>query len=81
MSETKAHSDKLPDPSQMEWQTIASAPFDHDLELAVLDARGIHSLVFPCRRVLRGWVNARTQTPVTIFPTHWREWDGSISRA
>ncbi len=35
----------------MDWQPVTSAPFDRDLELAVIDAGGIHALEFPCRRV------------------------------
>ncbi len=37
----------------MEWQPIASAPFDRDIELAVIDYYGVHALAFPCRRILR----------------------------
>lgn len=70
---------KLPDHPSMEWQLIASAPFDRDLEVAVLETAEIHRLVFPCRRVLRGWVSARTAAAVDIHPTHWREWDASNS--
>jgi hypothetical protein len=58
----------------MEWQPIAIAPFDRDLELAVIDYDGPHALVFPCRRILGGWLNAQTKNPVTVYPTHWREW-------
>ena len=64
---------------QMDWQRIATAPFDRDLELAVIDIRGQHVLVFPCRRVLRGWVKADTHSPVKVYPTHWREWDEAVS--
>ena len=59
----------------MECQPIESAPFDRDLEVAVLEAAEIHWLVFPCRPVLRGCVNARTAAAVDIHPTHWRVWD------
>ena len=63
------------------WQS-AAAPFDRHLELAVIDTAGeIHALVFPCRRVLRGWVNSHTGVPVHVFPTHWREWNGLIEEA
>jgi hypothetical protein len=58
----------------MEWERISTAPFDRDLEIAVIDEDGPHALVFPCRRVLHGWVNAATRLPVQVFPTHWREW-------
>jgi hypothetical protein len=70
---------KLPDHFLMEWRAIASAPFGPNLELAVIDADEIHALVFPCRRVLSGWINAKTNVPVNVHPTHWREWDDSIS--
>jgi hypothetical protein len=60
----------------MDWQPIATAPFDRDLELAVIDHAGVHELLCPCRRRLRGWVKADTNTPVNIYPTHWREWGG-----
>jgi hypothetical protein len=63
----------------MEWQYITIAPFDRDLQLAVIDTGGIHALVFPCRRVLRGWINAKTNEPVQVYPTHWREWDDAVS--
>jgi len=63
----------------MEWNPIGTAPFDLDLELAVIDYDGPHSLVFPCRRilgtwVLGTWVNAETKQRVEVYPTHWREW-------
>jgi hypothetical protein len=75
----KAVSGQRPDHFKMEWQTISTAPFDRDLELAVIDAEGQHALVFPCRRVLRGWVKAKTHSPVNVHPTHWPEWDDSVS--
>jgi hypothetical protein len=74
LSDIKAVEAELPDPFQMDWQPIATAPFDRDLQLAVLDTRGSHALVFPCRRVLHGWAQAVTRAPVTVHPTHWRVW-------
>ena len=56
------------------WQPITSAPFDRDLELAVLDREGPHALVFACRRILSGWVNAQTKQRIDVRPTHWRDW-------
>jgi len=56
------------------WQPISTAPFDRDLELAVIASDGTHVLVFPCRRVLSGWVNASTRERIEVRPTHWREW-------
>jgi hypothetical protein len=57
------------------WKPASTAPFDADLELAVIDEEGVHALVFPCRRVLGGWMNARTQELMTrLVPSHWRDW-------
>ena len=56
------------------WQPIATAPFDRDLELAFIDYSGTHALVFPCRRVLNGWLNAETKKRIDVMPNHWREW-------
>lgn len=56
------------------WHPISTAPFDRDLELAVLDREGAHALVFPCRRILSGWIKSKTQERVDVWPTHWREW-------
>jgi hypothetical protein len=58
----------------MEWQPVATAPFDCDLELAVINYDGTHPLVFPCRRILGGWLKAENNKPITVYPTHWREW-------
>lgn len=57
------------------WQLANTAPFERRVELAVITIHGIHSLAFPCRRVLHGWLNAETGEPLKGFnPTHWREW-------
>jgi hypothetical protein len=58
----------------MDWQPIEIAPFDRDLALAVIDARGEHALVFPCRRTASGWLKAGTKERVDVRPTHWRDW-------
>jgi hypothetical protein len=59
----------------MEWQPIKTAPFGFDLELAKISSyRGMQALVFPCRRLECGWMNAETDMPVKVYPTHWREW-------
>ncbi|SFQ21891.1 hypothetical protein SAMN05216330_11969 [Bradyrhizobium sp. Ghvi] len=63
------------------WKSTATAPFGLNLQLAVIDSEQVHALVFPCRRVLRGWVNSQTGSPVYVLPTHWREWDGRIEEA
>ena len=56
------------------WQPISTAPFDCDLELAVINGQGTHSLVFACRRTASGWINAQTKARVDVRPTHWRLW-------
>jgi hypothetical protein len=59
----------------MEWKPISTAPFDRDLELAVVDRDGPHALVFPCRRILGGWLKVETKQRVDVHPTHWRDWE------
>ena len=56
------------------WHPISTAPFDRDLELAVIDSNGVHAVAFPCRRELGGWIKAETNRPIDLRPTHWREW-------
>jgi len=56
------------------WNPINTAPFDCDLELAVMEGGDTHALVFRCRRDRIGWVNAVTGQRVNIDPTHWRPW-------
>ncbi|QKC84399.1 hypothetical protein EB232_24895 [Mesorhizobium sp. NZP2077] len=63
------------------WQSILSAPFFRSLELAVLDEEGMHSLVFPCERTLKGWKHAITGKLVDVDPTHWRDWIDSDQAA
>jgi len=38
------------------------------------DKDGPHALVFPCRRIPDGWINAKTKVRLDVRPTHWREW-------
>ncbi|BCH24222.1 hypothetical protein MesoLjLb_40070 [Mesorhizobium sp. L-8-3] len=57
------------------WHPISTAPFNHDLQLAVMDWDGPHALVFPCRRVLTGWVKSDSNERVDVSPTHWRIWE------
>ena len=57
------------------WQReISAAPFNRDLELAVIDASGEHTILVPCRRVVGGWIKAATERRINFHPTHWREW-------
>jgi hypothetical protein len=56
------------------WQPISTAPFDRDVELAVIDKDAPHALVFPCRRIPGGWLNSGSNRWISVNPTHWREW-------
>ena len=59
----------------MDWQKIPTAPFDRDLELAVIEKDGTpYALVFPSRRIPGGWVKSKTGERLKVHPTHWREW-------
>jgi len=56
------------------WENISTAPFDRDLELAVIEYSSLHALVFACRRTLDGWITAQKRERVIVHPTHWRLW-------
>jgi hypothetical protein len=56
------------------WQPISTAPFDRELELAVIDKDEAHALVFPSRRIPSVWINAESKKSIDVCPTHWREW-------
>ncbi|MBP2449042.1 hypothetical protein [Rhizobium leguminosarum] len=56
------------------WRLPVEAPFELDIELAVIDDDGVHSLVFPCQRRPGGWINAMTGEVLDVHPTHWRVW-------
>jgi hypothetical protein len=62
----------------MEWKLIDTAPFNRDLELAVVDSKGTHVVAFPCRRLTdNGWIDVETNNQVYFYyvrPTHWRDW-------
>jgi hypothetical protein len=56
------------------WETISTAPFGRDLELAVIEGDHVHQLVFACRRAQNGWIKVTTRERIAISPTHWRLW-------
>jgi hypothetical protein len=60
-----------------DWQSIATAPFDGDLELAVVERDSVAALVFPCRHIVGGWLASETQQRIEVQPTHWRPWKKS----
>jgi hypothetical protein len=53
---------------------ILDVPADRDLRLAVIDAKGVHALVFACRRDGCHWKDALTGQLVNVLPTHWQDW-------
>ena len=74
MASAKGMSKSVPDTGSV---AIATAPFDRDLQLAVIDYDGVNALMFPCRRILGGWMKSETKQRVDIHPTHWRDWKDS----
>jgi hypothetical protein len=56
------------------WETISTAPFGRELELAVIEGDRVHPLVFACHRAPDGWIKAQTHERVVVSPTHWRLW-------
>jgi hypothetical protein len=62
------------------WERLSSAPYDRDLEVAVIEGSRVHPLVFACRRTPGGWINVATQQRVTVSPTHWRVWAAGLDR-
>lgn len=59
------------------WETIATAPFGQDLELAVIEGDRVYALVFACRRGPGGWIKAKSGDRVVVNPTHWRSWSST----
>jgi hypothetical protein len=56
---------------ELEWREIATAPFDREIELAIIDDT-IGLLHGSCVRHKDGWLDAQTLRPVTVRATHWR---------
>jgi hypothetical protein len=59
---------------ELVWQEISTAPFNRDLELAVIEGDRVYALVFACRRTASGWFKAPSSERVVVSPTHWRLW-------
>jgi hypothetical protein len=60
------------------WETISTAPFGRDHELAVIEGNHVHPLIFACRRAPDGWTKVQTLERVIVSPTHWRPWSTKI---
>jgi hypothetical protein len=58
-----------------DWNPIATAPADTDLELSIYDQGEDHALAFPCRRDGSGWRDVGANRPMRLKPTHWRLWE------
>ncbi len=61
---------------ELVWQEISTAPFNRDLELAVIEGDRVYALVFACRRTASGWFKVPSSERVVVSPTHWRLWTG-----
>ena len=64
----------------MDWKPISTAPYTGDLELAVIEKDGPHTVGFPCHRVVGGWIAAETNKWIKIRPTHWRVWPSPVKK-
>ena len=54
----------------VEWKPISTAPHFGDLELVVIEKGGPHTIAFPCRRVVGGWIAAETNKWIKVRPAH-----------
>jgi hypothetical protein len=71
----KAGGHQLRNHAELRWRPVETAPYDVELALAVIDDKGVHALVFPCRRIPAGWLKSEDNRWVEVRPTHWREWE------
>jgi len=51
------------------WRTMSSND-----DAVVVDKDEAHALVFVCRQIPGGWINAESKKRIDVRPTHWREW-------
>lgn len=54
-----------------EWREIASAPFDREIDIAII-GEDINVSGGSCLRHGDGWLDAETLKPVEMTATHWR---------
>jgi hypothetical protein len=58
------------------WRRIdGSEPIATDLEICVEENGELIPLVFPCRKRIAMWVDARSGRRLIIHPSHWRLWN------
>jgi hypothetical protein len=55
-----------------EWERIATAPIDEDIEVGTAGRTGVEALALLCRRSNSGWTIAATGEPIHIAPRYWR---------
>ena len=65
-------------PLPNEWRSVSIAPEDTELEVGVMGMRGVHALVFPCRKRGHEWIDTTTGLRLDIQPTHWRKWTETL---
>jgi hypothetical protein len=59
---------------ELVWEEISTAPYNRDLELAVVERDRVYALVFACQRTPSGWIRVPSMERVVVSPTHWRTW-------
>ena len=53
------------------WRDIETAPFDRELELAIVDGE-VRPVSGCCLRHGGDWLDAETLQPIQVTATHWR---------
>ena len=57
------------------WRTAATAPYNQELELRVVEAGAVQGLPYPCLQNNEGqWINVDLGTELSIQPLQWRPW-------
>jgi len=51
------------------WLSVSIAPADGELEVCVMDKRGLHVLAFPVCKSGTDWVDAVTKKRIDLAPT------------
>jgi hypothetical protein len=75
----KVRNDDAPNHFQMEWHRIATAPFDHDLQLAVIGAGGVRSASFIWALVSRPAAQKKFVGPAARVLTQLKAGDAKYS--